>query len=219
MSREIILDTETTGLDPFSGHKIIEIGAIEMINKVLTGKKFHYYINPQRNVPNEAYRIHGIGSEFLKDKPLFKDIASEFTDFIMDSKLVIHNAPFDIGFLNNELSFINLENIKKERAIDTLILAKKMFPESRVNLDALCKRFKVDNSSRNLHGALKDAALLAEVYVELTGGRQRSFSMASSKSEKIQSEQSQNAIGNKLVIFPTKEERNKHKEFIKELLS
>ena len=175
--REIILDTETTGLDPKDGHKVIEIGGVEMINKVLTGNKFHYYVNPERDVPQDAYRIHGISSEFLQDKPLFRDIAHEFINFINNAKLVIHNAQFDIKFLNYELTLLNLPSIDLAEVIDTLIIAKRAFPGARVNLDALCKRFKVDNTNRQFHGALKDAYLLSEVYVELSGGRQVSFSL------------------------------------------
>ena len=156
--REIVLDTETTGLNPQDGHRIVEIGALEMVNKVLTGKKFHFYINPERDMPSEAYRIHGISSEFLKDKPVFKEIAKEFLDFIEDGKLVIHNAPFDIKFLNYELSLVNLPSLELSEAIDTLIIARKNYPGARVNLDALCRRFKIDNSSRDFHGALLDAA-------------------------------------------------------------
>jgi len=222
--REIILDTETTGLDPKSGHRIVEIGAIEMVNKVLTGKHFHYYINPERDMPFEAYRIHGISGESLKDKPLFHTIADEFIEFIADSKLVIHNAPFDVKFLNHELSLLKRAEIKLlelENAIDTLIMAKNMFPGSKYNLDALCKRFKVDNSGRQLHGALKDAALLAEVYVELTGGRQSAFKMLdkSAKVNNFSVNQSNSKIRkNTIVIKPTKEELQQHQEFLSKIL-
>lgn len=185
--REIILDTETTGLDPKSGHRIIEIGMIEMIDKVLTGEKFHFYINPERDVPIEAYRIHGISTEFLCDKPLFSAISEEFLHFISDSTLVIHNASFDMKFINHELSIINKPSIDMSNVIDTLLIARKKFPGAKVSLDALCKKFSIDNSSRNFHGALLDAKLLAEVYVELTGGRQSAFSLSigNSKEEEI----------------------------------
>lgn len=173
--REIILDTETTGLDPKSGHRIIEIGMLEMKGKVLTGEKFHFYLNPERDVPREAYNIHGISTEFLLDKPFFKDIASDFLAFIEGAKLVIHNASFDMKFINHELSLIDRPSIDMTNVIDTLMLARKKFPGAKVNLDALCKRFKIDNSSRNFHGALLDSKLLSEVYIELTGGRQESF--------------------------------------------
>lgn len=213
--KEIVLDTETTGLNPHDGHRIVEIGALEMVNKVLTGKKFHFYINPERDMPNEAYKIHGISSDFLKDKPVFREVADEFLEFIEDGKLVIHNAPFDIKFLNYELSLLSLPSLELSEAIDTLTIARKNYPGARVNLDALCKRFKIDNSSREFHGALLDAALLAEVYVELTGGRQASFVMSGGISSELQSNAMDiKAEGNKLIIYPTEEELLKHQEFI-----
>ncbi|WP_375327012.1 DNA polymerase III subunit epsilon [Candidatus Tisiphia endosymbiont of Nemotelus uliginosus] len=221
--REIILDTETTGLEPKDGHRIVEIGAIEMVNKVLTGKHFHFYINPERDMPNEAYRIHGISGEFLKDKLLFKQIAEEFLIFIKDSKLIIHNAAFDIKFINYELSLLNnpsIEFLELSNTIDTLALARKMFPGMKASLDALCKRYKIDNSARKLHGALKDAALLAEVYVELTGGRQVSFDI-SNKAQIAAVEITTSGIKYKniVVVKPTKEELRKHKEFLEKILS
>ncbi len=220
MHREIILDTETTGLNPLDGHRIVEIGALEMVNKVLTGNKIHWYVNPERNMPEEAYRIHGISAEFLRDKPLFKDVADELLKFIAGAKLVIHNAPFDIKFLNHELSKVNLPTLLLSEAIDTLILARKAFPGARVNLDALCKRYKIDNSSRQFHGALKDAELLAKVYIELTGGRQVSFTMMQGGDIINQSTTSiSEAIGNKITIKPSDEEMMLHNEFIKKYLS
>ncbi|AAU04176.1 DNA polymerase III subunit epsilon [Rickettsia typhi] len=222
--REIILDTETTGLDPQQGHRIIEIGAIEMVNKVLTGKHFHCYINPERDMPFEAYKIHGISGEFLKDKPLFHTIANDFLKFIADSTLIIHNAPFDIKFLNHELSLLKRTEIKfleLTNTIDTLVMARSMFPGARYSLDALCKRFKVDNSGRQLHGALKDAALLAEVYVALTGGRQSTFKMIDKPNEinnlTVKCIEVQK-IKRSIVVKPTKEELQKHKEFIDKIL-
>jgi DNA polymerase III subunit epsilon len=223
--REVILDTETTGLDPKSGHRIVEIGAIEMVNKVLTGKQFHFYINPQRDMPTEAYRIHGISGELLKDKPLFAEIAEEFLAFISNSQLVIHNATFDIKFINYELSLLkrpNTDFLELASTIDTLALARKMFPGMKANLDSLCKRYKIDNSSRKLHGALKDAALLAEVYVELTGGRQISFNINSKKVQNTDELLVRTTMANKnntIVIKPTKEELQKHKEFLSKILS
>lgn len=219
--REIILDTETTGLNPKDGHRIIEIGAIEMVNKVITNQKFHSYINPERDVPIEAYKIHNISSEFLKDKPLFNEIAKDLMQFIADGKLVIHNAAFDVRFLNHEFSLINVPSIELAETIDTLAIARQMFPGARVNLDALCKRFKIDNSSRNYHGALKDAELLAQVYVELSGGRQESFLM-SKESNTIRDETiitKKKAIGNKIVIFPTDIEKQMHKEFLEKIIN
>src|ERR1700677_2124379 len=176
--REIILDTETTGLDPKAGHRLVEIGMLEMHNKSLTGKKFHFYLNPQRDMPMEAYRIHGLSSEFLADKPLFADIADDLLDFIQDTKLVIHNAVFDMKFINHELSLLDKPSIDMLNVIDTLAIARRAFPGAKTNLDALCRRFRVDNSSRKFHGALLDAELLSEVYVELMGGRQTSFSIS-----------------------------------------
>ena len=216
--REIILDTETTGLDPKDGHRIVEVGALEMINKVITGNKFHYYINPERDMPSEAYRIHGISGEFLRDKPLFKNIANEFINFIQNGKLVIHNAPFDIKFLNYELTLLNLPSLELSEVIDTLPIARRAFQGARANLDALCKRFKVDNTNRQFHGALKDAYLLSEVYVELSGGRQVSFSLKE-KDDKLILEQNMNHVveGNKLVIIPTDQELNEHNIFLSKL--
>ena len=173
--REIVLDTETTGLDPFSGHRLVEIGCVELINHIRTGNHFHIYLNPERDMPREAENVHGLSAEFLKDKPLFSTVASSFLEFIGDSPLVIHNAGFDLKFLNAELDALGLPQIEFARAIDTVIMARKKFPGSPANLDALCKRFNVDTSSRTKHGALVDAELLAEVYLELLGGRQASL--------------------------------------------
>lgn len=171
--REIVFDTETTGLDPFQGDRVVEIGCVELINHVPTGNVYHQYINPERSLSEEVVKVHGLTEEFLSDKPTFKEIADEFLAFIgSDSKLVAHNAPFDIKFLNAELSWIGKEPLSNDRVIDTVILARKMFPGSRVNLNELCKRFHIDNSSRTFHGALLDSELLAEVYLELIGGRQ-----------------------------------------------
>jgi len=220
--REIILDTETTGLDPRDGHKVIEIGGVEMINKVLTGNKFHYYVNPERDVPQDAYRIHGISSEFLQDKPLFRDIAHEFINFIHNAKLVIHNAQFDIKFLNYELTLLNLPSIDLAEVIDTLIIAKRAFPGARVNLDALCKRFKVDNTNRQFHGALKDAYLLSEVYVELSGGRQVSFSLREIEENIIIREEQAikyTGKGNRIIITPTDNELKEHNSFLSKFIN
>lgn len=214
--REIVLDTETTGLSPKEGHRIVEIGALEMRNKVLTGEKFHFYINPERDMPESAYRIHGISSEFLRDKPLFSDIADDFLTFIKDATLVIHNARFDINFINHEFSLLKIPPLNLSDAIDTLPMARKKFPGAKANLDALCKRFKIDNTAREYHGALLDAELLAEVYVELTGGRQESFSMVSKDLSKVSDEDKKEikVLGNGLVISPTKIEIEQHQKFI-----
>lgn len=170
--REICLDTETTGFDPKNGHKIVEIGCVELINKLPTGKTFHRYLNPQRDVPQEVVNVHGLTADFLKDKPLFKDVANDFLKFIRDDPLIIHNAAFDMRFLNAEFAWINYGIIPMTRAVDTLSMAKQKFPGSPASLDALCKRFDIDLSTRSLHGALLDSQLLAAVYLELCGGRQ-----------------------------------------------
>jgi DNA polymerase-3 subunit epsilon len=175
--RAIVLDTETTGLDPFSGHRIVEIGCIETIGHIRTGNYFHTYLNPERDMPREAENIHGLSSAFLKDKPLFKIIASSFLEFIADSPLIIHNAGFDLKFLNAELDVLGLPQLSFERAIDTVLIARKKFPGSPANLDALCKRFNIDLSARTKHGALLDAELLADVYLELMGGRQAALAI------------------------------------------
>lgn len=171
MKREIVLDTETTGLNPATGDRVVEIGCVELINHLPTGKNLHLYINPLRSMPEEAFRVHGLSEEFLSDKPLFGDVAQQFIDFIGDATLVIHNAAFDIGFLNAELKRVErpaLGNV----VIDTVMVARGVFPGARVSLDALCKTFGIDNSRRTLHGALLDSEILAEVYLELIGGRQ-----------------------------------------------
>lgn len=170
--REIVLDTETTGFDPKSGDRMVEIGAVELLNHMPTGATYHQYINPQRDMPQSAFEVHGLSTEFLRDYPVFADIAQDFLDFIGDSTLVIHNAKFDIPFLNAELGWCNFPEIPMQRAIDTLDIARKKFPGSPASLDALCRRFGIDNSRRTLHGALLDSEILAEVYLELIGGRQ-----------------------------------------------
>ena len=179
--REIILDTETTGLNPADGHKIVEIGCLEIINLIPTGRTYHQYINPERDIPPEATAVHGITIDFLADKPTFSEIADEFLDFIGDSTLVIHNANFDMKFLNAELAKINYHKLKFSRTLCTMMLAREKFPGSPANLDALCRRFKVDNSSRVHHGALLDSELLADVYLELKGGRQTKLSLTAAK--------------------------------------
>ena len=170
--REIVLDTETTGLDPLLGHRLVEIGAVELFNHIPTGKIYHSFINPQRDVPREAEAVHGLSDAFLKDKPVFSKIADEFLEFIGDTVLIIHNASFDVGFLNAELGFIKRPPILYERIIDTLALAKKRHPMGPNSLDALCKRYGIDIAKRTKHGALLDSELLAGVYLELIGGRQ-----------------------------------------------
>jgi DNA polymerase-3 subunit epsilon len=170
--RQIILDTETTGLDPKSGHRVIEVAGVEMVNRRLTGNHFHRYLNPQREIDAGAQQVHGISLEFLQDKPLFGDVAEEFLVFIGDAELIIHNAPFDVGFLDHELQRLGMVGIKTRCTVtDTLKMAKALHPGQRNNLDALCKRYQVDNAGRTLHGALLDAELLAEVYLAMTRGQ------------------------------------------------
>lgn len=181
--REICLDTETTGLDPRDGHKVVEIACVELINKVKTGKFYHVYVNPRRDMPYEAFKIHGISTEFLKDKPIFSHVAHEFLEFIQGATLVIHNAQFDLKFLNFELGLCGLDPIQKDGVIDSLAVARKKFPGSPNSLDALCKRFGVDLSKRQKHGALLDSELLADVYIELMGGAQAGLSFETEKNK------------------------------------
>jgi DNA polymerase-3 subunit epsilon len=170
--REIVFDTETTGLDPASGHRVVEVGCVELLNGIPTGKTFHAYINPERDMPEDAFRVHGISLEMLADKPVFSAIAAEFVAFTEGAKLVAHNAEFDFRFMNAELSALGLPTLSLERMVDTLTLARRRHPGSPASLDALCQRYGIDNSRRTKHGALLDAEILAEVYAELTGGRQ-----------------------------------------------
>lgn len=180
--REIVLDTETTGLDPFSGHRVVEIGCVELLNHIRTGNYFHTYLHPERDMPREAEAIHGLSGDFLKDKPLFRVVAPSFLEFIGDSPLIIHNAAFDLKFLNWELDQLDLAALRPARAIDTVLLARQKFPGQPANLDALCRRFAIDLSARSKHGALLDAELLAEVYLELLGGRQSSLGLTANSS-------------------------------------
>ena len=191
--REIVLDTETTGFDPFSGDRIVEIGAVELINHVPTGRHYHQYINPERGMPDEAFGVHGIGPDLLdsprdpkpgevilRDKPVFAEIADAFLDFVgTGAKLVIHNAKFDMKFLNAELGWVRRPLLPDDIAIDTLAIARRKYPGSPATLDALCRRFAIDNSTRTLHGALLDSEILADVYLELIGGKQPDFGLSS----------------------------------------
>lgn len=178
MSREIVLDTETTGLDPFQGHRLVEIGCIELKNHLPTGNVYHQYINPERDMPEEAFNVHGLSIDFLKSYPVFSAVADEFLSFIDGATLVIHNARFDLKFLNYELAQLNKTLINHAEVIDTLMLARDKFPGSPASLDALCRRFNVDNTGREKHGALLDSELLAAVYLELIGGRQQTLSLS-----------------------------------------
>ena len=175
--RQIVLDTETTGIGPELGHRVIEIGCVELINRKLTGKTYHTYLNPEREVDEGAFRVHGISTAFLKDKPLFKEVVDDFIHFIQDAELIIHNAPFDVGFLNSELKHAKWPKRLDHHAtvLDTLVLARNKHPGQRNSLDALCKRYDVNNSNRQLHGALLDAEILAWVYLAMTGGQAQLF--------------------------------------------
>ena len=177
--REIVLDTETTGLDPLRGDRLVEVGCVEIFNRMPTGQSFHRYFNPERSMPAEAFAVHGLSDEFLADKPFFHELVDEFLAFIGDSPLVIHNASFDIGFINAELDRIKRGPIPRERLVDTLLLARRKHPGVSNRLDDLCSRYSIDNSHRTKHGALLDAELLAEVYVDLTGSRQSQLILAS----------------------------------------
>lgn len=212
--REIILDTETTGLSPDQGHRITEIGCIELINKKATGRTYHQYINPQRDIPAKATEITGLTAEFLKPFPVFSQIVDAFLDFIADDQLVIHNASFDMTFLNAELSWASKIPLLKTRALDTLLMARKKFPGSPASLDALCKRFEIDLSKRDKHGALLDAELLYYVYIELLGGRQRSLGFEIEQSaEPIYAAQALANFAKR--VFPISiEEDQLHKEFV-----
>ena len=175
--REIVIDTETTGFDPDTGDRIVEIGAVELLNHVPTGRTYHQYINPERAMPTQAFEVHGLGDDFLRDKPVFRDCSRAFLDFVGDAHLVIHNAEFDMRFLNAELGWIDLPLIALGRAICTVTMTRRKYPGAPASLYALCRRFGIDNSARTLHGALLDAEILAEVYLELIGGRQPDFGL------------------------------------------
>lgn len=220
MTREIAFDTETTGLSPQEGHRVIELGCVEMVNAIPTGNHFHVYINPEREVDAGAVRVHGLDNAFLADKPLFADIVQGFLDFIGDARLVIHNAPFDMGFINAEFSRLNLPVLPMERAIDTLQIARRTFPGAPASLDALCRRFTIDLSARTKHGALLDAELLAEVYLELTGGRQSSLLTPSVEESEAAAEVGKQAV---TIDFPRRhfpvsaQEKAAHADFLERI--
>jgi DNA polymerase III subunit epsilon len=176
--REIVLDTETTGLDPFQGHRLVEVGCVELFNRIPTGMTFHRYVNPQRDMPAEAFAVHGLSAEFLKDKPCFAEIADELIAFVGDAPLIIHNAAFDLAFLNVELERCGKMLVARERLVDTLLLARRKHPAGPNSLDHLCARYAIDNTRRTKHGALLDAEILAEVYIELIGARQAQLGLA-----------------------------------------
>ena len=204
MTRHIIFDTETTGMDPYEGHRILEIGAVELVNHLPTGKTYHIYLNPERDIPPEASAVHGITSDMVKDKPVFASEYMSFLDFIgEDSFLVAHNAPFDMKFINHHLNEVGHSGIAPKRVIDSLAIARKKFPGSPANLDALCRRFEIDLSVREFHGALLDSQLLAQVWLELNGGRQHGLGLESKKETVAQD----NTSGNSAALSAKKELR------------
>lgn len=199
--REIVFDTETTGMDPAEGDKLVEIGCVELINHIPTGKTYHQYINPEREVPPEAVAVHGLTLDKLKDEPTFGEIVGDFLDFIgTDSKLIAHNAPFDVKFINAEMKTYGFPSLDPKRVIDSLMIARQKFPGSPASLDALCRRFNIDNSNRTLHGALLDSEILAEVYLELLGGRQRGLGIEPEREIK-------RTAGDKTVVMAEKKFR------------
>ena len=219
MIRQIILDTETTGIGTEQGHRVIEIGCVELIDRKLTGNHYHVYLNPQRLVDEGAFRVHGISSEFLQDKPLFEDIVSDFLQFVGGAELIIHNAPFDVGFLNSEFNHIKYKKRLEDycTVFDTLVLAREKHPGQRNSLDALCKRYDVDNSNRQLHGALLDAEILAFVYLAMTGGQTSLFSEVEHSSSnsriKVQEIEVLN-LANPVTLRANEEELTLHQEFV-----
>jgi DNA polymerase-3 subunit epsilon len=213
--RQIFLDTETTGLYPAQGHRVIEVAAVEVVNRRLTKNHFHYYINPDREIDQGAQEVHGISLEFLQDKPRFADIANDLIAFIADSELIMHNAPFDVGFLNSEFGLLGLKTVEQitAKVTDTLKIAKEMRPGQRNNLDALCKHFGIDNSKRTLHGALLDAELLADVYMAMTRG-QESLMMALDKPEQAGVDVVQKVNAPILVKLASADELAAHEEYL-----
>lgn len=218
--REIVLDTETTGLDPASGHRVVEIGCVELINHVPSGQLFHRYLNPERDMPDAAFAVHGLSEEFLSGHPLFTDIADDFLDFIGDSPLIIHNADFDMKFVNWELTLTQRQALPRDRAIDTVQMARKRFPGSPASLDALCRRFGIDNSARDKHGALLDAELLAEVYLELIGGREPGLALAAASPTGM-TERSARSVARPVrparLFEPSPDELAQHEKFVASL--
>ena len=223
MVREIVFDTETTGFDPENGDKLVEIGAVELINHIPTGVTYHQYINPQREVPEDAFKVHGLSYDYLKQFPTFDKIVDEWLDFVGDGVLVAHNASFDIKFVNYEQKLLGKTQFTWDRVVDTLEIAKTLFPGARVNLDALCKRYNVDNTDRTLHGALLDAQLLAQVYLELLGGREPSLLLDKKKSAQATAtvinqtdgvKQSEKKFREPRIFALSEEDEAKHREFL-----
>jgi DNA polymerase-3 subunit epsilon len=215
--KEIVLDTETTGLSVSDGHRIVEIGCIELDNLIPTKNIFHFYLNPERKVSQKAFEVHGYSDEFLSNKQKFFEIADNFLDFIKDKKIIIHNAEFDIGHLNNELALIGKQKINNANVIDTLELARNKFPGSGISLDALCKRFRIDNSKREKHTALIDCELLAKVYINLIDQKEPTLDLSENNESKLSSINDQSDYYKK-VILPTEQELSNHKEFLKKNL-
>ena len=211
---EIVLDTETTGLEVKDGHRIVEIGCIELQNQIPTSKKFHCYLNPERKVSEKALEVHGYTDEFLAPKKKFLEIVDDFLNFIENKKLIIHNAEFDLSHLNNELSLIGKKKIDKKNVIDTLMLARDKFPGSPNHLDALCKRFRIDNSKRTQHSALVDCELLSKVYINLIDQKEPTLDFITNEKEKLNVDL-ENIMYCKKIIYPTQEELNKHKQYLK----
>ncbi len=212
--RQIFLDTETTGLDPNQGHRVIEIAAVEMNNRQLTNNHYHTYLNPERDIDSAAQEVHGITLDFLQDKPLFNDISNDFLSFIKDAEIIIHNAPFDVGFLNMELGKVSLSKLETyvSSIFDSLLLAKEIRPGQRNNLDALCKSYGIDNTSRTLHGALLDAQLLSDVYLAMTRGQEGFEINFTSNTQNINiGDANQSEL---IIIEPKKDEVKLHKEFL-----
>jgi len=218
MSRKIILDTETTGLDVTRNHRIIEIGCIEIIDRKYTGKKFHQYLNPLREIDQGAINVHGISNEFLKDKPIFEDVKDDLLEFIKNSELIIHNAPFDIGFLEYEYkkAKLNIDISSICEVFDTLIYARQLHPGQKNSLDALCKRYNVDNSSRDFHGALLDARILGDVYLSMTGG-QTSFDLGAEESKNKNYQKVENIDGEFVLQIADENELREHNRICKEI--
>ncbi len=217
--REIVLDTETTGLDPKTGDRIVEIGCVELVNHIPSGEAFHEYMNPERSMPQEAYRVHGLSDDFLADKPKFEAIAERFLAFIKGARLVIHNASFDIGFLNAELTRLNHDPIPMHQVVDTLDLARRKHPGAQNNLDALCNRYGIDSSHRDKHGALLDADLLAHVYIELIGGRQSALDLDSTKAVAGRARTSQSSAGRPTPLEQrlSPDDLERHRSFVEGL--
>jgi|TARA_B100001540_G_scaffold180795_1_gene159467 DNA polymerase-3 subunit epsilon len=215
---EVVLDTETTGLSVKDGHRIVEIGCIELDNQIPTAKKFHCYLNPERKVSEKALEIHGYTDEFLSDKKKFSDIVDDFLKFIENKKLIIHNADFDLGHLNNELNLLGKKRINKDQVVDTLELARDKFPGSSISLDALCKRFRIDNSKRSYHTALIDCELLSKVYINLIDQKEPTLNLENQSEKKENFDLPNNLMYYKKIIEPSKEELDLHKKFLKKSL-